>query len=208
MSEQAPNETAGPARPRPAWRNLLIAGLPLIVFLGLAAIFLRQLEDGGGSATIPSALIGKPVPQFELAPLEGLTDDSGKQVAGLSTDQLKGQLTVVNVWASWCAPCRIEHPVLMEMAKRDGVRLVGINYKDQTGNALRYLGQLGNPFAAIGIDPKGTAAIDWGVYGVPETFVVTADGIIAYKHVGPLTEESLNQTFLPELKKIAGAGAN
>ncbi|MCG6857747.1 MAG: DsbE family thiol:disulfide interchange protein [Salaquimonas sp.] len=190
---------------RPSRRRWLVALLPLVIFLALAAIFLRQLELGGASSTIPSALIGKPVPQFALAPLEGLTGIDGKPLAGLSADMFKGKVTVVNVWASWCSPCRVEQPLLMELAKRDDIRLVGINYKDQTANALRFLGQLGNPFSAIGVDPKGKAAIDWGVYGVPETFVVGADGRIAYKHVGPLTEENLASKFLPELEKIVTA---
>jgi cytochrome c biogenesis protein CcmG/thiol:disulfide interchange protein DsbE len=113
---------------------------------------------------------------------------------------LEGQVTIVNVWASWCAPCRIEHPVLMELSRRSGFAIAGINYKDQQQNALRFLGELGNPFSAVGVDPRGKAAIDWGVYGVPETFIVSADGSIVHKHVGPLTPESLERTFLPALE--------
>jgi cytochrome c biogenesis protein CcmG/thiol:disulfide interchange protein DsbE len=112
-------------------------------------------------------------------------------VPGLSTEALKGRVTLVNVWASWCAPCREEHPVLVELAKDTSVALVGINYKDQPDNARRFLGALGNPFAAVGVDANGRAAIDWGVYGVPETFVIAPDGTIAYKHVGPLTAQSV-----------------
>ena len=206
MCADTPQNEGGPAR-----RRWLIALLPLVVFLALAAIFLRQLELGGASSTIPSALIGKPVPQFELAPLEGLSGPDGSQIAGLSTETLKGRVTIVNVWASWCGPCRVEHPLLMGLARdfsaRADVRLVGINYKDKTENALRFLGALGNPFAAIGVDPAGRAAIDWGVYGVPETFVVDAEGRIAYKHVGPLTQDNFASKFLPELEKIvAGQG--
>ena len=186
-------------------RRWLVAILPLAIFLVLAAVFLRQLELGGSSSTIPSALIGKPVPQFTLVPLEGLNNADGTALPGLSSDMLKGKVTVVNVWASWCGPCRVEHPLLSELAKRDDIRLVGINYKDKTENALRFLGALGNPFSAVGVDPAGKAAIDWGVYGVPETFVVSADGKIAYKHVGPLTPENIETQFLPKLDAIVAA---
>ena len=123
---------------------------------------------------------------------------------GLDSASLKGQVTVVNVWASWCAPCREEHPVLMQLARMQGVRLVGINYKDQAENARRFLGALGNPFSAVGADTAGRAAIDWGVYGVPESFIVDANGAIAYKHVGPLTEQALAGPFRQALLK-AGA---
>jgi cytochrome c biogenesis protein CcmG/thiol:disulfide interchange protein DsbE len=100
-------------------------------------------------------------------------------------------VTIVNVWASWCAPCRQEHPLLMDLAKDPSVRVVGVNYKDNPENARRFLGQLGNPFAVVGVDPSGRAAIDWGVYGVPETFVVGPDGTVRHKHIGPLTPDSL-----------------
>jgi cytochrome c biogenesis protein CcmG/thiol:disulfide interchange protein DsbE len=111
---------------------------------------------------------------------------------------------VVNIWASWCAPCRDEHPLLGEVAAMPGVRLVGINYKDQPENARRFLGQLGNPFAAVGADVNGRAAIDWGVYGVPESFVIAPDGSIAYKQIGPLTEESLKGSFRDAVIKAQG----
>jgi cytochrome c biogenesis protein CcmG/thiol:disulfide interchange protein DsbE len=204
-ADQEPTEQ-GQATPAKG-RRWLVALLPLVIFLVLAAIFMRQLMVGGNSRDIPSALIGKPIPQFELAPLEGLADGDGNQVPGLASAGFKGKVSIVNVWASWCAPCRQEHPLLMQLSKREGVRLVGINYKDQTANALRFLGQLGNPFAAIGIDPRGSAAIDWGVYGVPESFIVAADGTIAYKHVGPLSEKSLEEKFLPALEKVIGESA-
>ncbi|MEC9342878.1 MAG: DsbE family thiol:disulfide interchange protein [Pseudomonadota bacterium] len=201
-AEKAPG-AAGAGNPvRARRRGWLIAALPLVIFLALAAIFLRQLGAGGASSTIPSALIGKPAPQFELAPLAGLAGRDGAPLAGLSTDALEGKVTVVNVWASWCGPCRVEHPLLMTLSTREDVRVVGINYKDQTANALRFLGQLGNPYAAVGVDPRGKAAIDWGVYGVPETFIVDAEGMIAHKHVGPLTEENFEANFLPVLERI------
>lgn len=175
------------ASPAPRRRWFVLA--PLIVFALLAALFLVRLFSGD-PGRLPSALIGKPAPSFALPALEGLMRD-GTPVPGLSTADLKGGVTVVNVWASWCAPCREEHPVLVELAKDPSIRLVGINYKDQPENARRFLGALGNPFAAVGEDANGRAAIDWGVYGVPESFVIAPDGTIAYKQVGPLTAEAI-----------------
>lgn len=167
-------------------RVRLLYLLPALVFTALALLFLARLYSGDPSK-VPSALIGRPVPAFALEPLPGLVRD-GQPVPGLSSEDLKGgRVTVVNVWASWCAPCREEHPVLMELAKDPSIRLVGINYKDSPENARRFLGALGNPFAAVGVDPNGRTAIDWGVYGVPETFVIGPDGTIRYKHIGPIT---------------------
>ena len=171
-------------------RRRLIFLLPVLVFVGLAGLFVFRLGDGDPSR-IPSALIGKPAPTFSLAPLEGLLAD-GKPVPGFSNEDLKGKVTVVNVWASWCAPCRQEHPLLVELAKDPSIRVVGINQKDNPDNARRFLGTLGNPFAAVGVDPKGRASIDWGVYGVPETFIVGPDGTIRYKQIGPLTPENFS----------------
>jgi cytochrome c biogenesis protein CcmG/thiol:disulfide interchange protein DsbE len=177
-------------------RGRLLYLLPALIFLALAILFLVQLFAGDPSR-VPSALIGRPVPAFSLAPLPGLQAD-GAPVPGLSDADLKGRTTVVNVWASWCAPCRLEHPLLVELAKDPSIRVVGINYKDNPENARRFLGALGNPFAAVGVDPKGRTAIDWGVYGVPETFVIGPDGRIRHKHIGPLTPETLAgfKTFL------------
>ncbi|MEZ5871385.1 MAG: DsbE family thiol:disulfide interchange protein [Nitratireductor sp.] len=200
MTEPDSSQTAAPRR------RIWLAALPLLIFLALAGIFLKQLYTGGSGHDIPSALIGKPVPEFSLLPLEGLLDGEGRQVPGFDTASFKGKVTVVNVWASWCAPCRLEHPLILALRENQDIRLVGLNYKDQTANALRFLGQLGNPFDAVGIDPRGSAAIDWGVYGVPETFIVNRDGLISYKHVGPLTPENLGTKFLPELKKVIEAG--
>ena len=178
---------AGPARER---RGRLVFLLPVLIFAGLAVLFLLRLFSGDPSR-VPSALIGRPVPAFVLAPLPGLLD-GGRPVPGLADADLKGgSVTIVNVWASWCAPCRQEHPLLMDLAKDPSVRVVGVNYKDNPENARRFLGQLGNPYAAVGVDPTGRAAIDWGVYGVPETFIVGPDGAIRHKHIGPLTPESL-----------------
>jgi cytochrome c biogenesis protein CcmG/thiol:disulfide interchange protein DsbE len=165
-------------------RVRLLHVLPLLVFAGLALLFLIRLYAGDPSR-VPSALIGRPVPAFSLEPVPGLTE-AGQPVPGLSDADLKGRVTVVNVWASWCAPCRQEHPALLELAKDPSVRVVGINYKDNPENARRFLGSLGNPFAAVGADTSGRAAIDWGVYGVPETFVIGPDGTIRHKHIGPL----------------------
>lgn len=117
----------------------------------------------------------------------------------------EGQVTLVNVWGSWCVPCRQEHPLLMELAQDDRIRIAGINYKDQPENALRFLGELGNPYDAIGVDQSGRAVIDWGVYGVPETFLVGPDGTILYKHVGPITQSAVLENLLPEIDKALAA---
>jgi cytochrome c biogenesis protein CcmG/thiol:disulfide interchange protein DsbE len=182
-----------------AGRIRLIHLLPVLVFAALAALFLLRLYSGDPSR-VPSALIGRPVPDFALPPVAGLAA-AGQPVPGLSSADLKGgKATLVNVWASWCAPCRQEHPALTELAKDASIRLVGVNYKDNPENARRFLGQLGNPFAAVGADPNGRAAIDWGVYGVPETFVVAPDGTIRYKHIGPILPVHLAR-LRDELKK-------
>lgn len=182
-------------------RRRIIVLIPLALFGALALLFLFRLY-GGDPSRLPSALIGRPVPPFTLPAVEGLARD-GAPVPGLASADLKGRVTVVNVWASWCVPCRDEHPLLSQLAADKTIRLVGINYKDQPENARRFLGQLGNPFAAIGADMAGRAAIDWGVYGVPETFIVAPDGTIAYKHVGPLSQQALEGPFAEALKKAA-----
>ncbi|MGO4572074.1 DsbE family thiol:disulfide interchange protein [Microvirga sp. 2TAF3] len=187
---------AAAARPR----RRLIFLLPVLVFIGLATIFLFRL-GGGDPSQIPSALIGRPVPAFKLEPLEGLLAN-GKPVPGFSNEDLKGGVTVVNVWASWCAPCRQEHPLLVELAKDPSIRVVGINQKDNPDNARRFLGSLGNPFSAVGTDPNGRVSIDWGVYGVPETFIVGPDGTIRHKHIGPLTPENF-EGFREKLRVVS-----
>lgn len=163
--------------------------LPLVIFIALSCVFLYRLATNTGDI-IPSALIGKSVPHFTMPPVAELMRD-GQQVPGLASDNLKGQVTLVNIFASWCAPCRDEHPLLIALAKDTRFRLVGLNYKDQPENARRFLGALGNPYAAIGSDIAGRTAIDWGVYGVPETFIISKSGTILYKHVGPLTEDAI-----------------
>ncbi len=181
-------------------RSTWVALLPLLIFVALAAVFAVQLLSGKDSSTIPSALIGKDAPQTSLPAVEGLTRD-GAPVPGLNSEDFKGKLTLVNVWGSWCVPCRQEHPLLMEIAKDERIRMVGLNYKDQPENARRFLGDLGNPFAAVGADRAGRSAIEWGVYGVPETFLVDKDGKIVYKHVGPFTPESVKNDLMPAVAK-------
>ena len=166
--------------------------IPLAVFLALAAVFLFRI--GGDHSVVPSALIGKPAPHLSLPALEGTNRPA------LDPASFKGNVTIVNVWASWCAPCRVEHPLLVRLAKDPRIRVAGINYKDQPANALKFLTQLGNPFAAIGVDTAGRAAIEWGVYGVPETFLVGRDGMIRYNQVGPITPENLSR-LLAEIDK-------
>lgn len=169
-------------------RRNIFALLPILLFAALALLFYKGLS--GDPSTLPSALINKPVPAFNLAPVNQLG------VPGLSDAELKsGQVHVVNIWASWCVPCRQEHPVLVELSKRSDIRLVGINNKDEPDNARRFLGALGQPFAAVGSDRDGRVTIDWGGYGVPETFIVDSKGIIRSKHVGPLTTEEINGDF-------------
>jgi cytochrome c biogenesis protein CcmG/thiol:disulfide interchange protein DsbE len=188
-----------------AWRRRLIVSIPLVAFLALAALFMLRLGAGDPSR-IPSALIGHPAPATNLPPLPGLERD-GKPVPGLDSADLKGEVTVLNVWASWCVPCRDEAPLLLALAADRRFRVVGINYKDQPDNARRFLGRYGNPFVANGTDGNGRAAIEWGVYGVPETFVVGRDGRIAYKLIGPITADNLDQALKPAIEKALGANS-
>lgn len=178
-----------------------LALIPLIVFLGLAAIFYKQLAGGGSTRELPSALIGKPAPIIKLPILVGLKVN-GVQVPALSGDIFKGKVTVLNVFASWCAPCRLEHPQLLELSKDSRIQIVALNYKDAPENALRFLGQLGNPYTIVGVDEKGRAAIEWGVYGVPETYVIGKGGIIRFKHVGPISDVILNEEMQPLIEKL------
>jgi cytochrome c biogenesis protein CcmG, thiol:disulfide interchange protein DsbE len=180
--------------------NILVL-LPLIVFAALAVLFLVRLWSGDPSR-LPSALIGHPAPHTDLPPLAGLTLD-GKAVPGLSNAVFPGEVTLVNVWASWCIPCADEVPFLEKLSKDKRIKLVGINYKDPTDNARRFLNRYGNPFVAVGVDASGRTSIDWGVYGVPETYLIGRDGTIAYKLVGPVTAENLDGALNPEIAKAA-----
>ena len=187
----------------PFWRRVGPA-LPLIAFASLAGLFWFALH-GGDPSRLPSALVGREVPDFTLPPVDGLLD-KGAPMPGFAAADLKtGAPTIVNVFASWCVPCHEEHPVLMELATQTGIRLYGINYKDDAASARRFLGRFGNPFARVGADTSGRVAIDWGVYGVPETYVIGGDGKIAYRHVGPLTEETIKEKLLPLLESPATA---
>ncbi len=183
-------QTQAPEKRSRLWPVLL----PIILFAGLAGLFWKGLS--GTPNEIPSALINKPVPDFVLDPVPGLG------VPGFSSPDLKaGKVSVVNVWASWCAPCRIEHPLLTELAKRPDIQLLGMNYKDEPENAVRFLRTLGQPFAAVGADRDGRTSVDWGVYGVPETFIVDGQGMIRYKHIGPLTPEAITGAMAREIEK-------
>jgi len=173
--------------------------LPLIVFIALAALFFYRLGSGDPSR-IPSALIGHPVPAIDLPPIPGLERD-GKAVPGVTNATFQGAVTIVNVWASWCVPCHDEAPLLEQLSRDKRIQLVGINYKDAPDNARRFLSRYGNPFAAAGRDEAGRASIDWGVYGVPETFLIGRDGRIAYKLVGPITADNLANTLGPQIEK-------
>ena len=191
-----------PDRATRGMRNILVM-LPLVAFLALAALFLYRLGAGDASR-IPSALIGRQAPVTDLPPLEGLTRD-GRPVPGLTSASFAGNVTLVNVWASWCVPCHDEAPLLDRMAKDKRIQIAGINSKDTPDNARRFLNRYGNPFAAAGVDPNGRTSIDWGVYGVPETFLIGRDGAIAYKLVGPITAENLVKVLQPEIEKALAA---
>ncbi|ABC92695.1 thiol disulfide interchange protein (involved in cytochrome-c biogenesis) [Rhizobium etli CFN 42] len=183
-----------------------LALLPLIVFGAIAATAAKMLYDqdfhGKNIAEIPSALIGTKAPALNLPPLDGAN------LPALTDAAIKGKLTLVNVFASWCIPCRDEHPILKELAKDGRLNIVAINYKDKNDNALRFLGELGNPYRAIGVDPNGKAAIDWGVYGIPESYLVATDGTILYKRVGPFDDISLKEGLFPAIEKALAKPAS
>ena len=195
--------TVASDHPAPVKRRRLIVLLPLLVFLAIAALFLYRLGSGDPSK-LPSALIGRPVPDTPLPPIPGLARD-GAPVPGIDNADFKGAVTLVNVWASWCVPCHDEAPLLMKLAEDKRIRIIGVNYKDQPENARRFIGRYGNPFAAVGADANGRASIDWGVYGVPETFVIERNGRIAYKLVGPITPENLDAVLRPAIEKAIAA---
>lgn len=191
----------GAGAPPPARRSLLLI-LPVLVFAVLAGVMFLRLRSGADPSALPSAMIGKPAPAFSLPGVPNLAKD-GAPVPGLASDDLKGGVTVLNVFASWCAPCQVEHPMLMRLAREPGIRLVGIDYKEPTPAAGRkFLDQHGIPFAAVGADADGRVAIDFGVYGVPETFIIGPDGVIRDKIIGILTPEN----FASVLARIHAAG--
>ena len=173
-------------------RHLLYAA-PLIGFAGLAVAFAWGLTRN--PQELPSALIGKPVPTFDLPPVQG-------RKLGLSSTDLKGEVSLVNVFASWCVACRAEHPLLLQLATAKVVPIHGLNYKDAPQDAAEWLDTLGDPYMRTGADRDGRVAIDWGVTGVPETFVIAADGRVAYKQVGPVTQQALDETILPLIDRL------
>jgi cytochrome c biogenesis protein CcmG/thiol:disulfide interchange protein DsbE len=182
-----------------------LMALPLVAFAALAAMFWFRLGSGDPSR-IPSALIGHPAPQTALPALDGLVNN-GAQIPGLDPSVFKGKVSVVNVWASWCVPCHDEAPLLTELGKDRRLQIVGINYKDSPDNARRFLGRYGNPFGIVGVDANGRASIEWGVYGVPETFIVGREGTIVYKMVGPVTTDNINTVLKAEIEKALKAGS-
>lgn len=185
-----------PERPR---SRLRVMAMPLIVFGAMALLFAFALRSGDPSR-LPSTMIGKPAPATTFPAIEALVD-GGRPVPGFATaDLARGKVSVVNFWASWCVPCVQEHPLLGEISRRAGVEVFGVNYKDDPGNARRFLGRYGNPFTAVGADATGRQAIDWGVYGMPETFIVNGRGEITFKHVGPISPESLESKVLPAIE--------
>ncbi|MBB42456.1 MAG: DsbE family thiol:disulfide interchange protein [Rhodospirillaceae bacterium] len=180
----------------PNMRNAVIIPIcTLLSLVGIFGLYLWQIGTGQKSLNhLPSTLINKPAPRFNLPPI----NRGGK---GFSTKMLRGNVSLVNIWASWCIPCRVEHPYLMKLAQ-DGFSIYGINYKDDPKNANTFLKVLGNPYRAVGADHSGLTSIDWGVYGYPETFIVDSNGYIRYRHVGPLSETDLSNTIQPILKRL------
>lgn len=193
---QAANEPSPPARQR-SFGWLIV---PVIVFAALVALFAFALQSGD-PAKLPSALIGRPAPMTQFPPLEGLHIDE-KPVPGFTSAELAtGKPAIVNFWASWCVPCSEEQPLLVELQKRTGVAIYGVNYKDDAVAARRFLGRYGNPFTAVGTDGNGRGAIEWGVYGMPETFVLNGRGEIVFKHVGPISAESIENKLIPAIAR-------
>ncbi len=203
MSEATPDNVSRGDKGR---KSSFWVAMPLLVFLSLAALFAYALHTGDPSK-LPSTLIGKTVPQLTLAPLQGLVE-AGRQVPGFSAADLSdGNVTVVNFFASWCAPCVQEHPLLVALKQSTGVRIFGVNYKDPVPGGRRFLGRFGNPYSAVGVDANGRAAIEWGVYGMPETFVVDGKGRIVFKHVGAMSNADIAKRILPAIEKARQGGS-
>ncbi len=181
-----------PARRRPLLRLVPLAIALLIGGFLYAGLSLRPKE-------IPSVLIGKDVPEFNLPALPG-------RPKGLKTADLKGEVSLVNVFASWCVSCRAEHPLFMDLSSRGVVPVHGLNYKDEASAALNWLQRFGDPYDRVGADLKGRVGIDWGVYGVPETFLVNAEGRIVCKHIGPVMKQDLEEKLLPAIQALRQGG--
>ncbi|MEM1288179.1 MAG: DsbE family thiol:disulfide interchange protein [Pseudomonadota bacterium] len=187
-------DQAEKSKPRPS-RVGLLALSPLIIALVLAGIFGYQLLFGDPAGEVPSVLVGRAAPTITLEPLPE-TD-----IPGFSQQDFVGNVTLVNVFASWCAPCRQEHPLLMQLSRDDRIQVIGINQKDRPADARRFLTTLGNPYDRVGVDPNGRASIEWGVYGVPETFIVGQDGTILHKHIGAFDQAVVTGVFLPLIEQ-------
>ena len=173
--------------------------LPVLIFVVVAGYFLWGLAPDRDPKDIPSVMVDKPTPSFDLAAVPGLG------LPGLATGDLtKGQVVMVNFFASWCVPCRAEHPVIEKLAKEHGVTVYGLNYKDKPEDARLWLAELGNPYARIGADRKGRTAIDFGVSGVPETYLIDGEGVIRYQYIGPIVPLDLEEKILPILEEIGG----
>ncbi|HAI28747.1 MULTISPECIES: DsbE family thiol:disulfide interchange protein [Thalassospira] len=174
-----------------------IAVIPLVLFAALAGVFLLNIDKD--ASVVPSVLIDKPAPEFSLPPLPG-------REKGLSrADLTQGEVSVLNVFASWCIPCRAEHPLIKRLSREANVPVYGLNYKEKAPeDGVKWLDELGDPYAAVGMDLSGRTGIDFGVYGVPETFIIDGNGQIRYKHVGPVTVEVLEKVLLPKIAEIKG----
>jgi len=173
----------------------LIFLAPVLVFVGLVVYFATPLLRGTDPSLIPSPLIDKPAPTFDLPPLPGYAK-------GVSSADLKGKVQIVNIFASWCVPCRAEAPALMTLAKDMHISILGINQKDKPADALEYLKELGDPYVAIGMDSDRHVSIDWGAYGAPETFIVDAEGRIRYKQAAPITQADIDDTIMPLIRQL------
>ncbi len=172
--------------------------LPLLVFVVISGFLYSGL--GRDPTYVPSPFIGKPAPQFKLPTLHD--PDSS-----FSTEQMTGKVWLLNIWATWCASCRVEHPVLVDLAQRGQVDIVGLNYKDEDDKAISWLQQLGDPYQITAVDSDGRIGIDWGLYGAPETFVIDAEGTVRLKHVGPVSFDDLEKTIMPLVAKLQSEGS-